>query len=189
VVIAPQIQIRQTPALLGIDADLGTQDIVQPRATFEMTTDRPQQDIRQPRGDLEIDQSRAWDALGVGGVLQTMSRIYSKAPEIALQAIARIVEDGNRMAKIHIKSDAIAELAQNIRLEFGQFDVVPPTEFDNVDIRYSANKAEINVTDGRVNLNAQVNRPQIDYHRGKLDIYMMQYPKVEFTPPSIDYTV
>ncbi|WP_409343775.1 DUF6470 family protein [Paenibacillus sp. MBLB4367] len=188
-VITPQIQIRQQPALLGIDADLGKQDIVQPRATFEMTTERPQQDIRQPRGDLDIDQSRSWDALGVGGVLQTMSRIYSKAPEIALQAIARIAQDGDRMAKIHIKSDAFKELAQNIRLEFGNFDVVPPTEYDNVDITYTANKADINVTDGRVNLNTQPNRPEISYNRGKLDIYMMQYPKVEITPPSIDYTV
>lgn len=183
----PQIQISQQPALIGIDADLGTQDIRQPRATYEMQVDRPKQDIRQPRGELEIDQSRAWDALGQGPILTALSRIYSQCHEIAMQGIARRVEDGNRMAAIQNGGNAIAEIAKDLSISRPQFDYYGEAGYDNVDITYTAHKAEINVTDGKVNVNAQVNKPEIDYNRGKLDIYMRQYPKVDISVPQIDF--
>ncbi|MGG1552425.1 MULTISPECIES: DUF6470 family protein [Paenibacillus] len=183
----PQIQISQQPALIGIDADLGTQDIKQPRPTYEMQVERPKQDIRQPRGDLDIDQSKAWDALGQGPILQAMSRIYSQCHEIAMQGIARRVEDGNRMWAIHLGGNPIAEIAKELSISRPQFDYYGEASYDNVDITYTANKAEINVVDGKVNVNARVNPPEIEYNRGKLDIYMRQYPKVEITPPQIDF--
>jgi hypothetical protein len=185
-IIFPQIQIRQTPALLGIDADLGTQDIKQPRATFEVTTERPKQEIRQPRGELQIDQSKAWDALGKGPFLETMNRIYSESRNVALQGIARIVDNGNRLAQIHLNTNPIADIAEQLSFERFEFDTLGPASFDNVDITYTAKKAEINVTDGLVNLNTHPNRPEYEYQRGKLDIYMRQYNSVEITPPQID---
>lgn len=62
----PQIQIHQEYARLGIDADLGTLDIKQPRATFEITTERPKLEVHSEQGVLYIDSSKAWDALGHG---------------------------------------------------------------------------------------------------------------------------
>ncbi|SDE35286.1 hypothetical protein SAMN02799630_05255 [Paenibacillus sp. UNCCL117] len=183
----PQIQIRQTPGLIGIDADLGRQDIKQPRATFEMSVERPQQEIRQPAGELVIDQSRAWDALGKGPALETFNRIYSQAREVALQGIARIVENGNRMAQIHLKTNPIADIAEQLTFDFFEFNYVGEAAYDNVDIRYTARKPEIQVTDGRVNLTTHPNAPEYEYIRGKLDIYMQQYPQVEISVPQIDY--
>lgn len=183
----PQIQIRQQPALLGIDADLGTQDIQQPRATFEMTVDRPKQDIRQPRGEMDIDQSRAWDALGIGPSLEVFSRIYSQGRDIALRGIARRVEDGNRMAQIQIDSNPFAELAKNVDRNFSEYDYAGEASFDNVDITYTARKAEINTTDGKVNLNTHPNRVEYEYNRGKLNIYMLQHQSIDISVDPIDY--
>lgn len=183
----PQIQISQQPALIGIDADLGTQNIRQPRPTYEMQVEQPKLEIRQPRGELEIDQSRAWDALGQGPILQAMSRIYSQSHDIAMQGIARIVENGNRMAAIHLGGNPIAEIAKDLSISHPEFNYYGEASIDNVDITYTPHKAEISVTDGKVNVNARVNPPEIEYNRGKLDIYMRQYPKVEITPPQIDF--
>lgn len=183
----PQIQIRQQPALIGIDADLGTQDIKQPQATYEMQIDPPKLEMHQPQGDLQIDQSRAWDALGMGPIFESMSRIYTQSKDIALQGIARIVENGNRMAAINLPGNAFAEIAKQLTFEHPEFDYYGEASYDNVDITYTAHKAEINVIEGKVNVNAQVNPPEISYNRGKLDIYMQQYAKVEITPPQIDF--
>jgi hypothetical protein len=181
-----QIQIRQTPALIGIDADPGTQNIRQPKATFEMETERPKQEIRQPQGDLQIDQTRAWDALGVGPILEAMSRIYSQAKNVALQGVARIVENGNRMGDLRYKGNPIADMAEQLKFEHFEFDYYGEASYDNVDIHYTMHKPEITVEDGQVHLNTRVNPPEISYNRGKLDIYIRQYPKVEYTPPQID---
>ncbi|MCD1260846.1 hypothetical protein B5M42_018755 [Paenibacillus athensensis] len=183
----PQIQIRQQPALLGIDADLGTQDIKQPRPTYEMENPAARLEIRQPRGDLEIDQSRAWDALGQGPILQAMNRIYSQAHNVAMQGIARIVENGNRLAAINIKgANPIADIAEQLQFEHPEFDYYGEASYDNVDITYTPHKPEIDVTPNKVNVNARVNPPEVNYNRGKLDIYMQQYPKVEISVPQID---
>lgn len=182
----PRIQIHPTHAQLRIDGDLGQYDMKQPRPTFEIETTPATQEIRQPRGEMDINQDKAWDALGLGNNLETMLRIYSQAPNIALQGIAKIVENGNRMAAIHLKANVIADMASEVRVSFPEFNYQGDASYDNVDIFYTAQKAEINAERGQINLNAKFNMPEINYNRGKLDIYMTQYPKIEITPPQID---
>ncbi|HEY0829363.1 MAG TPA: DUF6470 family protein [Bacilli bacterium] len=181
-----QIQIRTQPARLGIDADMGQLDMTQPKAAFEMETTPATLDIRQPQGEMEIDYRKAWDALGAGDHLETMQKIYSQMPNIALRGIARIVEDGNRMAAIHLRRNVIADLASEVRVTFPEIQYVGEASYDNVDVYYTARKAEIHVIEGGVDLRTHPNRPEINYHRGKLDIYVMQHAKIEITPPRID---
>lgn len=182
----PHIQIRQTPARLGIDADIGKQSLEQKPADIDMKQIKPQLHIETTRGNLDINQDRAWDALALGGNLETMSKIYSMASDMALQGLAKIVERGNRMADIHLGGNPIAEFALDWQRTFPEFDFKGEASFDNVDITYTPAEVNIDVTPGRVELNVQVNRPTHHYERGKLDIYVSQYNKVEITPPKID---
>jgi hypothetical protein len=182
----PQIQIRQQPAIMIIASEPGTQDIKQPGPTMEMQIERPKQEIRQPMGDLEIDQTRAWDALGQGPILEAMTRIYSQAKNEALRGVARIVENGNLMGDLRYKGNPIADIALQSTLEHSEINYYGEASYDNVDIRYTMHKPEISVEDGKVNIYTRVNPPEIHYNRGKLDIYMKQYPKVEIIPPQID---
>jgi len=182
----PQIQIRQEYAKLGIDADLGVQDIKQPTATFELTTERPKLDIHSEKGVLYIDSSKAWDALGHGPFLETMNKIYSRAHEVVMQGIAKIVEDGNRMAAIQNGGNAIAEIAKEKGAEFFEFEFMGDASSGNVSMHYVPGKLDIQVKEGKVNIETHPNRPEINYTRGKLDIYMLQYPKVEIIPPQMD---
>jgi hypothetical protein len=186
----PQIQISQQYAKLGIDADLGRYEMKQPRPTLELEQPQAKVEMRQPQGELKIDQSRAWDALSRTNILEVMHRIYGQARELAMKGTARIVEDGNRMAAIHkSKADAIPELAMDVRVSFPEMVYAGEASFDNVDISYTARRPEINITPSPVHSRAQLNPPQVDYYRGKLDIYMLQYNKVEITPPAFDTRV
>ncbi|MCL6459838.1 MAG: DUF6470 family protein [Gorillibacterium sp.] len=186
VVTIPQIQIRQEYGRIGIDADLGTQEIRQHAPTMTIKTEPARLDIHSEPGELVIDQSKAWDALGVGSHLEMMSRIYTEAKNIGLQGIARIVERGNRLAAIQNKTNAIADIAQEEAFEEYDFNYFQPASIDNVDIYYTAHKPEIQFNQGGVDVNFQIQAPEINYNRGKLDIYMLQYPKLEIIPPQID---
>ncbi|CAM4390156.1 DUF6470 family protein [Paenibacillus alkaliterrae] len=182
----PQIQIRQQHALLSIDADIGKQHLEQPQATVEMEQIRPVQHFTTSRAHLEINQDRAWDALALGGNLETMSKIYSMASDMALRGLARIVEQGNRMAEIHLGGNPIADMAGDWQRTYPEFDFRGEASYDNVDINYTPGELSIETTPGRINMNVEVNRPIHHYERGKLDIYMSQYPKVEIMPPQFD---
>ncbi|MBD2868412.1 DUF6470 family protein [Paenibacillus arenilitoris] len=182
----PQIQIRMQHAKLSIDADLGKQHLEQPQAAIDMKQIRPEQHFTTKQGHLEINQDRAWDALALGGNLETMSKIYSMASDMALQGLARIVEQGNRMADIHLGGNPIADSALEWQRTFPEFDFRGYASSGNVDLSYTPAEVAIDTTPGRVELNVQVNQPVHQYERGKLDIYMSQYPKVEIIPPQID---
>lgn len=180
----PIVQIRQVFAQIGIDADLGVQQIRQPRPTMEMQVDRPRQSIEQPSGQMTIDQSKAWDALALGGNLQVMNRIYTGAREIAMQGIARIVEEGNRLAAIHLGGNPLADMAANTRVNFGEYSkITGPASFDNVDIHFERRPPVIQAENGQIHMRAQANPVQHEYQRGKLDISMLRYPSISFIPP------
>ncbi|MBD0384181.1 DUF6470 family protein [Paenibacillus sedimenti] len=185
----PQIEIRQQYAKLGIDADHAKIEQEQPKATFEMRRTAPKLEMSQPLGELNIDQSKAWDAYGRGGILTTMNRIYSEAENVALQGIARIVERGNRLADITSKRNAIVENAMELVFTFPELRYEGPASYDNVDITYTARKPEIHVTDGHIDLTTHPNPPELRFQRGKLEMYMMQHANVEIIPPVIDQKI
>lgn len=185
----PHIQIRLQHAKLSIDADLGKQHIEQPGPTIDMKQEKAEQRFTTTKGKLEIDQDRAWDALGLGNNLEMMSRIYSASADLAKQGVARIVEKGNQMAAIHLGGNPIAESAREWQRTFPEFNFIGEASYDNVDVYYTPSELSIETVPGDVTYNAQANRPIHYYERGKLDIYMSQYPKVDIIPPTIDQRV
>jgi hypothetical protein len=183
----PQIQIHQQYAVLGFKAEPATLTIEQPRATIEMHTKQAIEHIQQPAGELRIDQSRAWDALGVGGVLAMNKRVADQMFGIAVDTIAQIAEDGNRMADITNPNGAIPQLAYD-----NAFEPVPPIQyvgeasFLNVSEEYIPSPVIINPELGEVDFRAIPNRPIIESQRGQFNAYMVQRNFVEITPPVID---
>ncbi|MCR8645041.1 DUF6470 family protein [Paenibacillus sp. N1-5-1-14] len=182
----PVVQIQTQNAKLGIVANRGVLDFEQPRATMEIKTTPPKLNINSENGELHIDQSRAWDAYGTGGHLKMMNSIYQEARRVGMEGIARIVDEGNRMAAIQNKADAFVELAHFAPIRFNEFNYCGDASFDNVDINYIAHKPDIQVQDGQLSIETQVNKPIMNNRSGILDIYMIQYQQIQFTPPQID---
>jgi hypothetical protein len=179
----PRIQIHQQNARLGIKTDRAELQIKQPRPTFDVHTTQAQVKIHSPRGILKIDQSKAWDALALGNILETMHRIHSAARQVALDGIARIVEEGNQMADISGHQNAIANAAANLPSGFPEFNFMGEPSSLNVSIDYQAQKPEIQVEEGKVEINTHPNKPEVNYIPGKVNYQMLQYQKVEITPP------
>jgi hypothetical protein len=186
--LIPQIKFSQQPARLGIDADIGKQDIKQPRAEYEMKTERPQVELHSPNGELFIDSSRAWDAMGLGGHLESMQKIYTNSKQVAIDGITRKVLEGNRMAAIQTHENAIKEIAKNPPQNNG-LDTIGEASYLNVKEQYIAHPVEVNYIAGKVNINTRPSPPQIEYNRGKLDIYMAKWPSITFEPPQIDLKI
>jgi len=185
-----QIQIQQQPALIGINIKQAEQSIEQPQATIDMRQIPAKLSIDQPAGILEINQDKAWDALGLANNLEISSRIYSQATEIALQGVARRMQEGNQLGDIaHVKSNPIPEMVKDWRDSGPLLPVVGMASIDNVDISYTPGKLDISVEQGGVDVHVTPNRPIHEYTPGKAEIYMQQYASVQITPPSIDTAV
>ncbi|GAB6991333.1 DUF6470 family protein [Paenibacillus pini] len=182
----PILQIHQTPAYIGIDADLGQFSIRQQKAELNITTTPSEIEIQQYRPELQVDSSRAHAALTGGSMFDMNTRIYSGIQNIYLQGIARRVEEGNRAAAIQNPSNTIAEIyGQDWQpISFPEFR--SPASIDNVDVRIETTPPDITFRKAKIDIQVETHRPEIEYNRGKLDIYMRQYASVEYTPPEID---
>lgn len=87
--LQPILQIRQTPALIGIDNEQGTFSITQPKPEVKITTTPGKLTVQSFRPELTIDQSRAWAAYNGGNMFDMNKRIYSGIQQLYLQGIAK----------------------------------------------------------------------------------------------------
>lgn len=185
----PVIQIRQTYAKLGIDADLGKQEIKQPRPDFQISTKPAKLDTTYRHGELVINQSAAWEALGKGSVFQFTERVASESKQLALQGIGKRVDAGNQLAAIHKGGNPISDMAFQSVFEDFKVGYEGPFGTHNFDIQYTPNKPEVQYEPGSIDVQAKVNPPEISYTPGKLDIYLLQKNSIEITPPKLDLKV
>ncbi|QWU15870.1 hypothetical protein SAMN04487895_10294 [Paenibacillus sophorae] len=184
--LQPILQIRQTPAVIGIDSDPGTYSIKQPKAEVKITTTPGELNVESFRPDLTIDQSRARAAYNGGSVLDMNKRIYSGIQQLYLQNLARKVEQGNRMAEFFKPGNTIAEVYGSDTEPNSFPEPRGPASYDNVDIHFETRAPRIEFRPAQVDIQVERNRPEIEYTRGKLDIYMQQYASVQFIPPEVN---
>lgn len=180
------LQIRQTRAVIGIDADPGAYSITQPKAEVNITTTPGEMSIQSTRPELTIDQSAARAAYTGGDMMEMNKRIYSGIQQLYLQGLSRKVEQGNRMAEFFKPGNTIAEV-YGTDTEPNSFpDTRGPASYDNVDIHYQSFAPKIRFRAAEVDIQVERHRPEIEYTRGKLSIYMQQYASVEFIPPEVN---
>lgn len=180
------LQIRQTPAVIGIDADPGTYSISQPKAEVNVTTTPGQLTVESTKPELTIDQSRAWAAYHGGNMLDMNKRIYSGIQQLYLQGLARKVEQGNRMAQFFRPGNTIAEV-YGMDTEPNSFpETRGPASYDNVDILIETRAPQIDFRAAKVDIQVERRNPEIEYTRGKLNIYMQQYASIQFIPPELN---
>jgi hypothetical protein len=182
----PSVQLNIQNAKIGFQTTPGSWDIRQPSGELEMHTTPLKIEMRSPGGELSIDQSEAWDALGQGSHTTWLNRIYTESKNIVLQGIARIVENGNRMAQIQNNIDPIPEMAAEQAFEPIAINYLGETSYNNVHIDYRPRPVEYNVTPASLDIRYTPRLPTTQYTPGKFEIYNIQYPKVDIIPPQID---
>lgn len=184
--VIPILQIRQTPGQLYIDADPGSFSLRQPKAELTINTDPGEVEIHQYKPTLEIDQSKAKAAYDGGNPFEMNQRIYSGVQQLFLQAIAQRVENGNRAGDIKNGGNTIASIYGEDWKPVPFPEMRGPASMKNVDIHFEVRAPEFNARRAHAEIDVKVNKPEIEYTRGKLDMYMKQYPSVQYIPPDID---
>lgn len=186
----PQISISSQRGLIGIDTEPGGYEIRTFRPQLEVETTKPQMTAHNGPGTLYIDNSDTQNALTGGKPVVFWERIYSQYKQVVQQNIQRIVEEGNRMGDLRIKGNPIPDLALNEFTEGApDLQIYGFASPRNVHFEYIPNDSNVEITPGEVNITAHIQKPEINYNRGSVNIYMQQYPKVTVTPPQVDITV
>ena len=136
-------------------------------------------EISQPRGELTIDQTPCRYSIGIKNCSDFAQDNAALGRQTVMNAIARIAQEGNQMARIESKSDALADIAAD-----SSFSEVPEITWASIaapNIQYQANPVQFNPIAGKVNFTVQPGTVQGDYQPGSVDIRVSQYPSIEIS--------
>jgi len=174
-----QISINTQPIRLDYKTQNAKLNLQSTPSKVEMETTPATLEIRQPRGELTIDHTPYRYSIGLKNIADFARDNAALGRQTAMDTIARIVEDGNQMARFETKSNVIANLAFNASLsevpEITWAPIAAPK------IYYQANQAKINAITGKVNFTVHPGEVQGDYQAGKVDIQVIQYPSIKFS--------
>jgi len=173
------ISITTVKGQIGINTTNAYLDIRQPKGEQSIRQIKPQMTVDRELPKVIIDQSQCFAEAGRKPISQVVSEYAQLGRQQALEGIARIVEDGNRMAMIQNKMPAaIPEIAlKNSTPKQNEFNFgLIPTSRPKIDVTGYLN---INWQLGGVEYSYTPRKPIADYNPGKVDIYMKQYPKTE----------
>ncbi|ASF40434.1 hypothetical protein CEH05_15270 [Halobacillus halophilus] len=175
----PKLQIQTTQARLGIVSRSAVQAIRQYKA--EQTIEQPEADvsIQQRSGKLTIDQTKAWNNIGLKSIFTRTEETAAKAQQIWMDGISRTAQEGDELMRIENKGDPIsAHAAQNAQFDFSMIPGGRPA-FDLVDIQYEPAPASISIESNPPKIQAVKRAPELSYQPGKVEVNLEQHADIQ----------
>jgi len=173
-----RLNIEQQPARLELSITNPSLTMHSQAPRLEIETEAAVVEIRQPRGRLEIDQYPCRASYGLKNLEDRIREWAEAGRQTALETIAKIAQDGDRMARIYTKEDVIVNLAKEStvaeQLEVGIVPIAPPI------IRYQVNPPEYWVTPAESNMQYYPGTVDLQLNRGRVDAAMAQYQSIRF---------
>lgn len=174
-----RLSIQQQFAHIGMSTRNAKQDIVSPRGELTINQSAAAMDFQSEPGELSVDSSDALAAVGVGGHLRNRNFIYSQCEGIALQAIAKIVREGNRMADATNPANAFAEIAKQEMARAPSMKYVENASFLNVEVQYTQGTVQTPIRAVPNELHYTSHKPKVDYTLGQVDINLRNKQSID----------
>ncbi len=176
----PQIRLHQTYAQIGIRTTQPVQEIHQAPADLSIKQLPSKMMIERKSSHLEIDQREAWNQLGFKSLGVLIADIADEYKQTGLEAIGEIAEEGDQLAAIENKTDAIAEIsAQKGNPPPADFNIAFIPSYGSVKIHYTPTELQINWKRGGVEIDSKANKPLHQYQPGTTEVYLRQKQQLE----------
>jgi hypothetical protein len=171
------LQINTTPGLIGINIVQGRQSIQQPMGKQEISQPKAELYIEKELPKVIIDQYQCFAEAGLKKPIDLAKDNSQWSYECFLEGIAMYNEEGNMMAKIENGANPLPSIGENRafpRYDFN-IDFIPKSR-PKIDVTGYL-KIDWNIK--KPIINYEVRKPTIDFQRGKVEIFMRQWPSIE----------
>lgn len=178
----PQLRIQQTYAQLGLKITKPVQEIRQPQAELNLRQEPAIMDIRQARGQLQIDSSAARENLDLKSSAQRTRENAEYGKQKALEAIAQISMEGDRLAAIENRgANPIVDISFEESVIYQSHEIIAAGSIigDGIEIRYDLQPAQIDIQARGMRMDPVIHRPIHNYTPGKVEGYMKQWNRVD----------
>jgi hypothetical protein len=173
------LRISTQKAALDINVTRARFDMRQPPADIEMRQKHARIIINREPLQLIIDQRQCFNESGRMDPTALADHIAQLGEQAFTDGIARIIDEGDRMARFEEGGDAFAEIAYNNSYPVYEFNMVTmPRSRPKID--FIGGNLDIQVEEGYVEFKVTPRSPQVEYTPGKVDIRLKQHPDISF---------
>ncbi|WP_040209385.1 DUF6470 family protein [Neobacillus jeddahensis] len=176
----PQIRLQQTYAQIGLRTTQPNQEIEQQPADLSIQQTPAQMEIDRTPSQLIIDQEQAWGELGFKSIPTLIADEAEFAKNEALMAVAEIAQEGDQLAKIANKRDALMDIvAQKANPEPAKINIAFIPSPGSVKIQFTPTEVHINWKQGGATIDSTQHRPTHNYTPGKTEVYLKQMQSLQ----------
>lgn len=180
----PQIRLESQSAMIQMNSKMATQSIEQPSAELDIQQEPAELHINRTPAKFTVDQSQAWADMDLKPISRRIAEFAQNGYQDWLEGIARRSEEGDQLMSIENGGNPIASISKK--------NSTPPThEFNfglvpsplSVKTNFESSKLDIQWNTKKPSINVKVNKPNIEYNPGSINISMKQYQslKIDFT--------
>lgn len=178
----PRIQIRTSPAKIAMESKQASIEIENPKyPQMDMSVKHVKIQMKSTPPRLLIDQTRPFAESGLMPTGELIADNASYAYSKGLEAIGRIVDQGNQMADFHL-GDAIPD--QAITNAYEQFVrewnmTTMPRSKPKIDL--IRGNVDIQIDYGEVSNNTKPQQVRYSFKPNQLSIYLQQHSNIEIS--------
>lgn len=174
------IRINKVDALININSSPARMSIQQPKADFEMRQKLPKVQIHTEHVKVNIDQRDCFNESGLMDDKTLIKDGAERGRQAAFEAIGRIASEGDMLAAIENKTNAIAEISFSNSWDQEKYYDIAPMPASRPKIDFTGGTVDIKVDEGTVSIDTRPNKPIIDVELGGVEISLKQKPEISF---------
>jgi len=185
-----ELRVTNIHGLIGISKNDAFLSVSQPHAELHLKTEPAQLNARTRQAQVRIDQTQCFSEAGLKGFLELTDEFAQRGRQAALEAIVQTVAEGNRMADIKVKTDAVGEIAAGKAFR-------PPDDYNISLMPRSRPKIDFvggitfDPRPGGININSVANPVDINATAPSINFYWKRQPyfSFEFVGKNLDVNV
>lgn len=179
----PQIRMESTMARIRIEQVPGKIDMKQHHAKQTIEQPKANLTMRTTKGKMHIDQSQAWEDRNLMSTRRLNELHAQRGLQLLQEGVERRAEQGAQLIKIEENRNIFADQA----IENGAKPLKTPTityipSPFSVKMNYERGDLQIDVETREPIIEVETYRPDIDFHRGIVQIEVEQHADLQ-----IDY--
>ncbi|WHZ05400.1 DUF6470 family protein [Neobacillus sp. YX16] len=176
----PQIRLQQTYAQIGLRITQPIQELQQEPARLSIKQTPATMKVTRTPSKLDINQDQARNEINMK-MPDVFSRDNAEASrQKGLENIAEIVLEGNQLAAIETKTDALAAIAVNKSLpEPDDYNIAFIPSYGSVQIDYTPTQLHIEWEKGGADIHATPHEITHHYTPGKTEVYLRQMNQLQ----------
>ncbi len=185
----PQIQLHQTYAQIGLRTTQPVQELEQLPAELSIKQVPANMNIDRKPSHLDIDQEQLWNELNFKSNSVFSEDMAEFSKQEGLEAIAEKAQEGDQLAAIEKKTDAInAIVTSKANPGPADFNIAFIPSFGSVKINYTPSELIIDWKKGAAEIDVTQHKPTHNYTPGKTEVYLrqMQDLQIDFVGGNIN---